>query len=78
LLYTTSFSLDLLLYRDGEIFTRRGNNVYTGVQNEGQDVHKTERTAANYKVNVALLPTQQNSISADSKQNTKKRYIKSQ
>jgi hypothetical protein len=77
LLYTASIPLDFLLYRDCKIFTRRGNNVYTGVENQGQDIHKTERTAANYKVNVALTPTQQNSISADSKQN-KKRYIKSQ
>jgi len=26
------------LYRDGEIFTRRGNNVYNGVENTGQDI----------------------------------------
>ena len=30
LLYTASFHLDLLLYRDGEMFTRKGNIVYTG------------------------------------------------
>jgi hypothetical protein len=59
------------LYRDGKIFTRRGNNVYNGVENTGQDIHRTERTAAIYKVNMALTPTQQNSISADSKQNKK-------
>ena len=60
------------MYRDGEIFTRRGNNVYNGVENTGQDIYNTERTAAIYKVNVALTPTQWNSISADSKQNKKK------